>query len=104
VKSTGALETASEVVFQRLAGGRVATTGELFLAAAEVTLVTHTLEAGGIRVTAIHTHMLHETPRLYWLHWYGAGDPAALARTLRAALRQTNSLVPPSARTGGAHE
>jgi hypothetical protein len=96
------LETASEVVFQRLAAGRAATTGELFLAPDEVAPVAHALEAGGIRVTAIHTHMIHETPRLYWLHWYGVGDPAALGRTIRTALGHTNGRQPGSASKGGA--
>ena len=93
VKSTGALETASEVVFQQLARGRVATTGELFLAPDEITPVTDALEAGGIGVTAIHHHMVHETPRLYWLHWYATGDAAALARTIRTAIAHTNSIA-----------
>ena len=94
VRSSGALETASEVVFQQLSGGQAATTGEAFLSPDEVTPVTHALEAGGIHVTAIHTHMLHETPRLYWLHWYGRGDPGTLARTIRTALGHTRSRMP----------
>jgi hypothetical protein len=93
VKSTGALETASEVVFQRLSSGKAATTGEMFLLGSEVTPVTQALAAGAIQVTAIHTHMLHESPRMFWLHWYGTGDPAALARTIRAAVGQTNSVT-----------
>jgi hypothetical protein len=92
VKSSGVLETASEVVFQRLPNGRVATTGEVFLDGNEITPVTHALEAGGIHVTAIHMHMVRETPRLYWLHWYAVGDPVALAKTIRAAMDRTNSI------------
>jgi hypothetical protein len=91
VRSSGALETASEVVFQQLSGGQVATTGELFLAPDEITPVTEALEAGGIGVTAIHNHMVHETPRLYWLHWYAIGNAVTLARTIRTALDHTNS-------------
>lgn len=90
VRSSGTLETASEVVFQRLTGGRVATTGEIFLAPSEVTAVSGTLEAGGIAVTAIHNHMVHETPKLYWLHWYATGDATSLARTIHSALERTN--------------
>jgi uncharacterized protein DUF1259 len=94
VKSTGVLETASEVVFQRLKGAQAATTGELFLAPNEITPVAQALEAGGIQVTAIHHHMVHETPKLYWLHWHGVGDPAALAQTVHAALGHAGSAAP----------
>jgi hypothetical protein len=96
VKSSGVIETASEVVFQRLANDRAATTGELFVDANEITPVTAALEAGNVHVTAIHMHMVHETPRLFWLHWYGVGNPAALAKTVRSAIDRTNSKLPPS--------
>lgn len=91
VPSNGAIETASEVVFQALASGRMATGGELYVAPNEVTPVVRALGAGGIRVTAIHNHTVEEAPRLYWIHWYGTGDPAALARTVKAALAQTRN-------------
>lgn len=91
VKSSGMLETASEVVFQRLADGRVANTGELFLLPSEIVPVARELETHGLHVTAIHNHMVQETPRMYWLHWYATGDAATLARGVRAALARTNS-------------
>lgn len=97
VRSSGVIETGSEVVFQRLGDGRAATTGELFLDANEITPVTAALESGGVHVTAIHMHMVHETPRLYWLHWYAVGDAAALAKTVRSAIDRTNT-VPPHSR------
>lgn len=91
VPSSDALETASEVVFQPLGNGRMATGGELYVAPEEVTPVVRALGAGGIHVTAIHHHMVLETPRLYWLHWYATGEPAALARTVKTALAATRS-------------
>ncbi|HEU4698258.1 MAG TPA: DUF1259 domain-containing protein [Gemmatimonadales bacterium] len=90
VESSGTLETASEVVFQQLAGGRMAVTGELFLLPSEVDAVTRTLDEHGLHVTAVHNHMLDETPRMYWVHWYAAGDGPALARGVAAALAHTN--------------
>jgi hypothetical protein len=41
-------------------------------------------------VTAIHNHMVDQTPHLYWMHWYGTGDAATLARGVAAALEHTN--------------
>lgn len=97
VKSSGLLETGSEVVFQQLAGGRVACGGELYLLPREVEAVADALEAAGLHVTAIHNHMLDESPTMYWMHWYGTGSGPALARGVAAALSHTNS----ARRSGG---
>ena len=90
VKSTGMLETASEVVFQQLAPNRVACGGELFVSTSEIDAVGRALEAHGLHVTAIHNHMVDETPRMYWMHWYGTGDGPILARGVAAALSHMN--------------
>lgn len=94
IKSSGAIESGSEVVFQRLASGQAATGGELFLLPQEIDAVSRSLTEGGIQVTAIHNHMVTEMPRMYWLHWYGTGDATALARTVREALSRTNQELP----------
>jgi Domain of Unknown Function (DUF1259) len=91
VKSSGMLETASEVVFQQLGGGRAACGGELFVSPLEIDAVARTLDEHGLHVTAIHNHMIEQTPQLYWLHWYGTGDAATLARGVAAALGRMNS-------------
>ncbi len=91
VKSTGILETASEVVFQQLGGGRVASTGELYVRPEEVQPVIRALETAGLHVTALHNHMLDERPTMYWIHWYGTGDGSTLARGVSAALSHMNS-------------
>lgn len=91
VKSTGMLETASEVVFQQLDGGnRVACGGELFVLPTEIDAVGRMLEEHGLHVTAIHNHMVDQTPTMYWMHWYGTGDGPTLARGVAAALAQMN--------------
>jgi hypothetical protein len=59
--------------------------------AAEVNKVIRALQQGGIATTALHSHMLDETPRLFFMHFWGNGDAVALARTLRTALVQTRS-------------
>lgn len=90
VKSSGMLETASEVVFQQLGGGRAACGGELFVLPSEIDGVARALDEHGLHVSAIHNHMVDQTPHMYWLHWYGTGDAVTLARGVAAALEHTN--------------
>jgi hypothetical protein len=66
--------------------GRVATTGDFVLIAEEVNPVIRELEAHGIQVTALHSHMLRETPRLFFMHFWGLDEPTRIAEGLRAAL------------------
>ncbi|MDQ6802132.1 MAG: DUF1259 domain-containing protein [Acidobacteriota bacterium] len=80
---------ATAVNFQR-AGDKVATTGDFVLIASEVNPVIKDLEAHGIRVTAVHSHMLGESPRLFFLHFWGLGAPKEIADGIRAALAKTN--------------
>jgi hypothetical protein len=82
---------ATAINFQPLGGGKAATTGDFVLIASEVDRVAKTLRANGIDVTAVHSHMLDDEPRLYFMHFWGNADAVALAKGLRAALDQTNS-------------
>lgn len=91
VKSTGMLETASEVVFQQLDGGRTACGGELFVLPSEVDPVVRALDEHGLHVAAVHNHMVTDLPRMYWIHWYATGDGPTLARGVAAALARMNS-------------
>jgi hypothetical protein len=77
--------------FQPLGPGKAATTGDFVLLASEVNPVLRTLNANGIVVTALHSHMLTENPRLFFMHFWGKGDAVALARGLGKALEQTKS-------------
>jgi Domain of Unknown Function (DUF1259) len=65
---------------------RVAATGDFVLIAEEVNPVIRELQAHDIQVTALHSHMLRETPRLFFMHFWGMGDPARIAAGLKAAL------------------
>jgi hypothetical protein len=65
--------------------------GDLVLREEEVEPVMAKLEARGIDVTALHHHLLHETPRVYYMHIHGAGDAVALAQGIRAALGLTGT-------------
>jgi hypothetical protein len=72
--------------FQPTGNGHAAITGDFVLIASEVNPVIRTLRAGGITVTALHSHMLEETPRLFFIHFWANDDAKNLATTLRSAL------------------
>jgi hypothetical protein len=91
VKSSGVLETGSEATFQRLASGKYASTGELYLLEKEVEPVVRAMSQNGLHLTALHTHMLDDSPAHYWAHWYVSGDGPTLARAVAAVLSLTNS-------------
>jgi hypothetical protein len=56
---------ATAINFQPTGRGRAAVTGDFVLTASEVNPVLRTLRENGIDVTALHSHVLAETPRLY---------------------------------------
>src|SRR6266850_7096832 len=72
--------------FQPTGGGKAAITGDFVLIAQEVNPVLKTLRDGGIEVTALHSHMLTEQPRLFFMHFWANDDAAKLAGSLKAAL------------------
>jgi hypothetical protein len=77
--------------FQPTDAGRAATTGDFVLLGREVGPVLWALSEAGIAVTAIHSHMLGEQPRLFFVHFWGNDDAVKLARGLRTALDRTAS-------------
>src|SRR5215468_5432057 len=88
----GPMGVATAINFQPTGGGKAAITGDYVLAATEVDPVVKTLRANGIEVTAIHSHMVDENPRLIFLHFWANDDALKLARGLRAALDKTASV------------
>jgi uncharacterized protein DUF1259 len=82
---------ASGINFQPTGEGTAAITGDLVLRASEVNPVIRALREHGIEVTAVHSHMLDEQPRLFFMHFWAKGDAERLAKGLRAALEQTSS-------------
>jgi len=74
-------------------GQNAATTGDFVLIAKEVNPVIRTLKQYGIKVTAIHNHMLYETPRLFFLHYWAVDNPEKLSYGLKHALGQTNTVI-----------
>jgi hypothetical protein len=81
---------ATSLNFQPTGGGKAAITGDFVLTAKEVNPVIKALRENGISVTALHSHMLDEQPRLFFMHFWANDDAVKLAKGLRAALDQTN--------------
>ena len=81
-----AMGVATALNFQPTENGKAAITGDFVLTADEVDPVIRSLRDGGIAVTAVHSHMLGEEPRLFFMHFWGNDDAAKLARTLHTAL------------------
>ena len=93
IAPAGPMGLATAINFQPTGGGKAAITGDFVLAGNEVNPVIRALRANGIEVTAVHSHMLDEQPRLFFLHFWANDDAAKLARGLRAALDETASTV-----------
>jgi hypothetical protein len=83
--------SAHVINFQPTGGGKAAITGDFVLTANEVTSMIRTLRSNGIDVTAMHSHMLTEQPRLIFMHFWAVDDSVKLAKSLRAGLDKTAS-------------
>jgi hypothetical protein len=77
--------------FQPTGNGKAAITGDFVMTSEEVNPVIKALRANGIEVTALHSHMLDEQPRLFFMHFWANDDAIKLAKGLRAALDKTAS-------------
>ena len=89
-----AMGVATAINFQPAGNGRAAITGDFVLVASEVNPVIKALRDNGIQMTALHSHMLTEQPRLFFMHFWAVDDPAKLAYGLRAALDRMNNAKP----------
>jgi hypothetical protein len=91
IAPAGPMGIATAINFQPTGGGKAAITGDFVLAGDEVQPVIKALRASGIEITAIHSHMLTEQPRLIFMHFWANDDAVKLAKGLRAALDKTAS-------------
>jgi hypothetical protein len=89
ITPAGPMGLATGINFQPTGGGKAAITGDFVLTGDEVNPVIKELRANGIEVTAIHSHMLDEQPRLIFMHFWANDDAIKLAKGLRAALDKT---------------
>ena len=85
-----AMGVAQAINFQPTGAGKAAITGDFVLLGSEVTPVMRALRENGIEVTAVHSHMLTENPRLFFMHFWANDDALRLARGLRAGLDKVN--------------
>jgi hypothetical protein len=83
---SAAMGVATAINFQPLGSGRAAVTGDFVMIASEVDAVQRALRAHHIGITALHSHMIDEQPRLLFMHFWAADDAVTLAQGLRAAL------------------
>ena len=83
--------TATAINFQPIGGGKAAITGDFVLIASEDNPVIRVLTDNEIAVTALHSHMLSESPRLFFMHFWANDDAMKLAKALRSAIDKTNS-------------
>lgn len=81
---------ATAMNFEPAREGEVATTGDFVLVASEVPLVEAVLKNHGFLATALHQHMLGDSPTLYYMHFYAVGTPKAIATGLKDALARVN--------------
>ncbi len=64
--------------------------GDFVMLEGELQPVLKALRGAGINVVAIHNHMTMESPRMMFLHYWGVGSTAELAKGLKVALTQGN--------------
>ncbi len=91
-----AMGLGTAINFQPTGDGKAAITGDFVMIASEVNAVIRALRDAGIEVTSLHNHLLTETPRLFFMHFWANDDATKLARALRSALERTNSKRPTS--------
>jgi hypothetical protein len=86
VVPAGPMGLATGMGFQPTGDGKAAITGDFVMTADEVNAVIRELRAADIEITALHSHMLDEQPRLFFMHFWANDDAIKLAKGLRAAL------------------
>src|SRR5437773_2212292 len=81
---------ATAINFQPTGGGKAAITGDFVLLGNEVNPVIRALRDNGSANTALHSHMLTDSPHLFFMHYWANDDALKLAHGLRAALDKMN--------------
>ena len=93
------LALGSWVAFKRANDGSTLAMGDLVLTPDEVPAVMAKLQAGGVEQTALHNHLIGESPRVMYMHIMAKGDAAKIAAAIRAGLEQSHT---PLGAPGGA--
>ncbi|MFF3002125.1 DUF1259 domain-containing protein [Kitasatospora sp. NPDC057940] len=89
----------SYAAFTRYDDGHTLVMGSLAVTEPELQPAIDALNTGGLELSAVHKHLLAHEPAMWWTHFHGhAEDPAALARSVKAALAATTTpSTPPAA-------
>jgi uncharacterized protein DUF1259 len=82
--------TAIAINFQPTGAGKAAITGDFVLLGKEVNPVLRAMRSNGIEVTALHSHMIDDSPHLFFMHFWANDDLSKLTHGLRAALDLAN--------------
>jgi hypothetical protein len=85
-----AMGVANAINFQPTGDGKAAITGDIVATAKEVEPLLKALLSNGIEVTALHSHMLDDEPRLFFVHFWANADAVGLAKGLKASLDVTH--------------
>lgn len=85
------MEASTLVMFQPLGVGQAAVNGDYAMTADQVNPVIQALQAHGMTIISLHNHLLYESPRLFYMHFWGTGDATTLAQGLRAGLDATTT-------------
>src|SRR5450756_1943589 len=88
------LALGSWAAFHPVGDNDVMVMGDLVLTEDEVAPVMKALQDGGVEITALHNHLLGESPRILYIHMGGHGNPVKLAQTIKHAVGLTKTPLP----------
>lgn len=81
------LGLSSPINFQRVSDQRWLATGDFAVTGSQVQPIVKALIEAGITPTAIHSHLVGETPTVYFIHFLADGSPPKILTGLGAAVR-----------------
>src|SRR5581483_6335111 len=90
--------------FRRVGANDAMIMGDLVLTSDEVAPAMKALEEGGVEVTALHNHLLGESPKIMYIHMGGHGDPVKLAQTVKNAVTVIKAPLPQGPSTAESQE
>lgn len=89
-----ALALGAWAAFHRVGPDDARIMGDLVLTDAEVEPAMRALEEGGVEVTALHNHLIGESPKIMYIHMGGHGDPVKLAQAVMHAVTLIKAPLP----------
>ncbi len=99
-----ALALGAWAAFRRVGANDAMIMGDLVLTSDEVAPAMKALEEGGVEVTALHNHLLGESPKIMYIHMGGHGDPVKLAQTVKNAVTVIKAPLPQGPSTAESQE